>query len=70
MPRELLMGTKYIRTYHECEDMIEKSVPRIAIWHHEACLVMTNGDPEGGLFYPTLTRIMDSFSCSLTAADC
>ena len=25
---------------------------------------MTNGDPEDGYFYPTLTRIMDSFSFS------
>ena len=25
---------------------------------------MTNGDPEGRIFYPTLTRIIDSFSCS------
>ena len=31
-----------IRIYHECEGRIEKSVPRIAIWHHEA-----NGDDEG-----------------------
>ena len=23
--------------------------------------MMTNGDPEGQIFYPTLTRIMDSF---------
>ena len=32
----------------------EKSVPRIAFWHHEACRVMTNGDPEGWIFlsYP------------------
>ena len=28
----------------------EKSVPRMAVWHHEACRVMTNGDPEGGVF--------------------
>ena len=28
---------------------------RIAVWHHEACRVMTNGDP---------TRVIDSFSCS------
>ena len=35
-----------IRIYRECEGMIEKSVPRIAVWHHEACRVMTNGDPE------------------------
>ena len=34
--------------------MIEKSVPRIAVWHHEACRVMTNDDPEGWIFlsYP------------------
>ena len=36
---------KIIRIYHECEARIEKSVPRIAVWHHD----------------PTLTRIMDSF---------
>ena len=43
-----------IRIYHECEGRIEKSVPRIAVWHHEACRVMTNGDPEGRIFqsYP------------------
>ena len=40
--------------HHECEGRIEKSVPRIAVWHHEACRVMTNGDPEGRivLSYP------------------
>ena len=33
---------------------IEKSVPRIAVWQHEACRVVTNGDPEGRIFlsYP------------------
>ena len=25
------------RIHHECEGRIEKSLPRIAIWHHEAC---------------------------------
>ena len=30
--------------------MIEKSVPRITVWHHEACRVMTNGDHEGRIF--------------------
>ena len=53
-----------IRIYHECEGRIEKSVPKIAVWHNEACRVMTNGDPRDGLFYPSLTRIMDYFSCS------
>ena len=47
--------------YHECEGRIEKSVPRITVWHHEACRVMKSGDPEGRIFYPNLTRIMDSF---------
>ena len=44
--------------------MIEKSVPRIAVWHHEACRVMTNGDPEGWIFlsYPHTNN--GSFSCS------
>ena len=45
---------KNVSIYHECEGRIEKSVPRIAIWHHEACRVMTNGDPKGLIFlsYP------------------
>ena len=43
-----------IRIHHECEGRIEKSVPWIAVWHHKACRVMTNGDPEGQSFlsYP------------------
>ena len=53
-----------IRIYHECEGRIEKYVPKITVWHHEAWRVMTNGDPPDGFFYPTLTRIMDSLSCS------
>ena len=40
--------------YHVSEGRIEKSVQRIAVWQHEACRVMTNGDPEGRIFlsYP------------------
>ena len=38
------------RIYHECEGRIEKSVLRIAAWHHEACRVMTNGDSAGRIF--------------------
>ena len=41
---------KNIRIYHECEGRIDKSVPRITVWHREACRVMTNGDPEGQIF--------------------
>ena len=32
------------------EGRIEKYVPRIAVWHHEACRVMTNGDREVRIF--------------------
>ena len=28
---------KTTRIHHECEDEIEKSIPRIIDWHHEAC---------------------------------
>ena len=47
-----------IRIYHE--GGIEKSVPWITDWHHEACRVLR----RDGFFYPILTRIMDSFSYS------
>ena len=29
------MTGSIIRIYHECEGRIEKSVPRIGVWHHE-----------------------------------
>ena len=38
---------RYIRISHEYEGGIEKSIPRITVWCHEVCRVMTNGDPEG-----------------------
>ena len=59
--RDKILGTvchfiyfHHIRIYHECEGRIEKSVPRIAVCHHEASRVMTNSDPEGQIFlsYP------------------
>ena len=39
-----------IKIYHECESRIEKSVPRITDWHHEAGRVMTSSDPEGQIY--------------------
>ena len=39
-----------IRIYHECEGGIKQSVRKITVWHHEACRVMTDGDPEGRIF--------------------
>ena len=37
--------------YNECVGGIEKSVPRITNWHHESCLVMTNGDRKRRIFF-------------------
>ena len=58
------LNSKSIRIYHECEGRIEKSVPRIAVWHHQACRVMTNHGPEGQifLFYPHTNN--GFYSCS------
>ena len=39
-----------IRIHPACEGGIEKFALRIAVWHHEACRVMTNGDHEGRIF--------------------
>ena len=41
---------KNIRIYHEYEGRIEESLLRIAVRHHEACRVVTKGDPDGQIF--------------------
>ena len=43
-----------IRIYHECG--LEKSIPRITDWHHEACRVMTNCDRENVFFLLTINN--------------
>ena len=48
--REYWQRSWIIRICYECEGRIEKSVRMIAVWYHEACPVMTNGDPEGRIF--------------------
>ena len=42
--------------------MIEKPSLGISVCHHSASLVMPKGDPPDGLFYPTLTLMMDSYN--------
>ena len=39
---------------HECQVWIDKSVPRVTFWHHEACLVLPNCDPRDSLSIHTL----------------
>ena len=46
----LVLADETIRIHHECEGWIEKSVPRIAIWHHKTCRVMKNDDHQGWIF--------------------
>ena len=54
LPLTQFAGVRNIRIYYECEGRIEKSVPRITVWHLGACRMMTNGDPKGQIFlsYP------------------
>ena len=35
---ESMENIENIVIHHKCEDVIEKSVPSIIIWNHEACL--------------------------------
>ena len=62
------MTDNNIRILHECQVWIDKSVPRVTFWHHEARRVMPNCDPRDRFVYPYLTRLIDSFSCTPQAA--
>ena len=42
-----LLQPENIIIYHEFECGIGISISKITVCLHEACLVMTNGDPEG-----------------------
>ena len=44
------MLCKNVRIHHEYEGGIRKSVPRIIVWHYEACRVMTKGNQGGQIF--------------------
>ena len=39
-----------IRIHHDREGVIEKSIPKTTVRHHEACQVMSNGDRKGRMF--------------------
>ena len=58
---------KHVKLYEYimCEGRIEKSIPMITDWYHEACRVMTNGDIERQNFlsYPHTNNRF--FSCQL-----
>ena len=58
LKRMAILFKEIKRIYPECEGRIEKTVPRITVWHQETCRVMTNGDPDGRIFlsYPRLNN--------------
>ena len=46
-----MLGAKcFIRIFNCCELLIENSVTRVTVWHHEACRVMPNTFPSDGIF--------------------
>ena len=51
--------------YHECEGVIEESVPRITVWHCEACLGLQNSDPKEWIFlvHPHLNNMRIHREC-------
>ena len=52
-----------IRILSGCEVLIENSVTRVTVRHHEACRVMPNSNPSDRIFNLYRRTIMDSFSC-------
>ena len=54
-----------IRIFNGCEVLIENSVTRVTVRHHEACRVMRNSYPRDGIFNLHRRTIMDSFFCIL-----
>ena len=50
---------KTIRICHGVRQ-IEKSVPRVTVWHHEACRMMSDCDPKGRIFL-SVPHIHDRF---------
>ena len=60
-----LQSIQIIRIFYECEVLIEKSVTRVTVWHHEAL-------PSDAKLYPRdifldqyLTLMIEYFSCTL-----
>ena len=65
----LFMWFKNIRILHECEELIEKSVPRVTVWHHEAPPSDAKRDPRDRFVVQFLKHMIDSFSCTHMGAD-
>ena len=46
-------------------DRINKSVPRVTVWHYQDLPCDTNSDLRDGFVYPFLKLMLDHFSCIL-----
>ena len=55
---------------YSCEGRIEKSVTHDHRLSSSASLAMPNGDPRDGLFYPTLTLMIDSYNIANIILQC
>ena len=51
--RKKQLPIENISIFNGCMVWIEKSVMRVTDWHHEACRVMQNSDPEWQIFLST-----------------
>ena len=58
-PAGWIMVCKIIRIFNGCESLIENSVTRVTIRHHEACRVMPNSYPNDGIINLHRRTIMD-----------
>ena len=58
-----------IRIFHECEVLIDKSVLRVTVWHHEALPSDAKLYPRDRFLDQYLTIMIDSFSCTPMGID-
>ena len=65
----MILCAESIRIYHGV-GVREKSVPRITLWHHEACRVMPDRDREGRIFLSTPHTNDRFFSCTSFISEC
>ena len=58
-----------IRIFHECEVLIEKSVPRVTVWQHKVLTSIAKLYPRARFLDQYLTLMIDSCSCTPMGID-
>ena len=64
-----VFSIQIISILHECEVLIEKSVPWVIVWHQEAPPSDANCDPRDRFVDRYLKLMTDSFSCTPMGAN-